>query len=58
MRQITDTHTGEIISDTDLTLEYLFVGDYGKENNIKADFLGMINELKKLNINQLILEKN
>lgn len=27
MRQITDTHTGEIISDTDLTLEYLFVGD-------------------------------
>ena len=40
MRQITDTHTGEIISDTDLTLEYLFVGDYGKENNIKADFLG------------------
>ena len=41
MRQITDTHTGEIISDTDLTLEYLFVGDYGKENNIKADFLGV-----------------
>jgi 23S rRNA (adenine2503-C2)-methyltransferase len=40
MREITKTHTGEIITDTDLTLEYLYVGDYGKENNIKADFLG------------------
>lgn len=39
-RIITDTHTGKIISDTDLTLEYLYVGDYGKENNIKASFLG------------------
>lgn len=58
MRQITDTHTGEIISDTDLTLEYLFVGDYGKETTLRQIFLGMINELKKLNINQLILEKN
>ena len=29
-----------IVSDTDLNLEYLYVGDYGKENNIKADFLG------------------
>lgn len=40
MRKITETHTGKIISDTDLTLEYLYVGDYGKENNIKASFLG------------------
>ena len=48
MRQITDTHTGEIISDTDLTLEYLFVGDYGKENNIKADFLGYDNRIEKV----------
>jgi 23S rRNA (adenine2503-C2)-methyltransferase len=40
MRTITNTHTGEIITDTDLNLEYLYVGDYGKENNIKADFLG------------------
>ena len=40
MRTITKTHTGKIISDTDLTLEYLYVGDYGKENNIKASFLG------------------
>ena len=40
MRQITETHTGKIITDTDLNLEYLYVGDYGKENNIKASFLG------------------
>ena len=48
MRQITDTHTGEIISYTDLTLEYLFVGDYGKENNIKADFLGYDKRIEKV----------
>lgn len=40
MRIITNTNTGKIVSDTDLCLEYLYVGDYGKENNIKADFLG------------------
>ena len=40
MRQITETHTGKIITDTDFNLEYLYVGDYGKENNIKASFLG------------------
>ena len=40
MRQITETHTGKIITDTDLNLEYLYAGDYGKENNIKASFLG------------------
>ena len=40
MRKITKTHTGKIVTDTDLTLEYLYVGDYGKENNIKASFLG------------------
>lgn len=40
MRKITETHTGKIVTDTDLTLEYLYVGDYGKENNIKASFLG------------------
>ena len=40
MRQITETHTGKIITDTDLNLEYLYVGDYGKGNNIKASFLG------------------
>ena len=40
MRTITVTHTGKIVSDTDLNLEYLYVGDYGKENNIHAEFLG------------------
>ena len=40
MRKITETHTGKIVTDTDLALEYLYVGDYGKENNIKASFLG------------------
>ena len=47
MRIITDTHTGKIVSDTDLQLEYLYVGDYGKENNIKADFLGYTKRIDK-----------
>lgn len=47
-RIITDTHTGKIISDTDLTLEYLYVGDYGKENNIKASFLGYYKRIDKV----------
>ena len=32
------TRTGCIISDTDKKMEYLYVGDYGKDQNIKADF--------------------
>ena len=48
MRKITNTHTGNIISDTDLKLEYLFIGDYGKENNIKADFLGYTKRIDKV----------
>lgn len=48
MRTITTTHTGKIVSDTDLNLEYLYVGDYGKENNIKADFLGYTNRIEKV----------
>lgn len=48
MRTITNTHTGKIVSDTDLNLEYLYVGDYGKENNIKADFLGYTNRIEKV----------
>lgn len=48
MRTITQTHTGKIISDTDLCLEYLYVGDYGKENNIKADFLGYTKRIEKV----------
>lgn len=48
MRTITQTHTGMIVSDTDLNLEYLYVGDYGKENNIKADFLGYTKRIEKV----------
>lgn len=48
MRKITETHTGKIVSDTDLNVEYLYVGDYGKENNIKADFLGYTKRIEKV----------
>lgn len=36
-------HTGKIYVDTEHKLEFLTVGDYGKENNIKANFLGVAN---------------
>lgn len=39
------THTGKIYVDKDRGLEFLTVGDYGKENNIKADFLGLKKEI-------------
>lgn len=39
------THTGKIYVDVDNQLEFLTVGDYGKENNIKADFLGLTKEI-------------
>lgn len=42
---IIKTHTGKIYVDTDRKLEFLTVGDYGKENNIKANFLGIYNEI-------------
>lgn len=48
MRTIVKTHTGMIISDDELKLEYLYVGDYGKENNIKADFLGYTKRIEKV----------
>lgn len=35
------THTGKIYVDEDRHIEFLTVGDYGKENNIKADFLNL-----------------
>lgn len=40
------THTGKIYMDTERRLEFLTVGDYGKENNIKADFLGLRKEIQ------------
>ena len=43
--EIVNTHTGKIYVDTDHRLEFLTVGDYGKENNIKADFLGLHKEI-------------
>lgn len=43
--KIVKTHTGKIYVDTESQLEFLTVGDYGKENNIKADFLGLHKEI-------------
>lgn len=43
--EIVKTHTGKIFVDKDNRLEFLTVGDYGKENNIKADFLGLTKEI-------------
>lgn len=43
--KIVPTHTGKIYVDTDRQLEFLTVGDYGKENNIKANFLGLTKEI-------------
>lgn len=48
MRNIIQTHTGIIVSDHDLNLEYLYVGDYGKEHNIKADFLGYTDRIERV----------
>lgn len=43
--KIVKTHTGKIYVDTERQLEFLTVGDYGKENNIKANFLGLTKEI-------------
>lgn len=43
--EIVKTHTGKIYVDANKKLEFLTVGDYGKENNIKADFLGLHKEI-------------
>lgn len=56
MRKITETHTGKIVTDTDLMLEYLYVGDYGKENNIKASFLGYDKRIEKVEHKDVVLE--
>lgn len=42
---IIKTHTGKIYVDREKKLEFLTVGDYGKESNIKADFLGLHKEI-------------
>lgn len=45
MIEIINTHTGKIFVDRENRLEFLTVGDYGKSNNIKADFLGLTKEI-------------
>ena len=42
------TRTGAIYCDTERRMEYLYVGDYGKESNIKADFLGYKKEINRV----------
>lgn len=42
------TRTGAIYCDTTKRMEYLYVGDYGQENNIKADFLGFKKEINSV----------
>lgn len=43
--EVVHTHTGKIYVDTERKLEFLTVGDYGADNNIKADFLGYHKEI-------------
>ena len=43
--EVVFTHTGKIYVDRERKLEFLTVGDYGKENNIKANFLGLKKEI-------------
>jgi 23S rRNA (adenine2503-C2)-methyltransferase len=43
--KIVKTHTGKIYVDNEKKLEFLTVGDYGKEHNIKASFLGFDKEI-------------
>jgi len=45
MLEVVNTHTGKIYVDRERRLEFLTVGDYGKENNIKANFLGLTKEI-------------
>lgn len=50
------TRTGCIYSDDVNLLEWLYVGDYGKENNIKADFLGLNKEINGVKHHDVNLE--
>lgn len=55
--KIIKTHTGKIYVDTKRQLEFLTVGDYGKENNIKADFLGLTKEINGVENTEVDLTK-
>lgn len=50
------TRTGCIFYDTEKNLEWLYVGDYGKENNIKANFLGLTKEINSVPHHDVDLE--
>ena len=54
---IVKTHTGKIYVDRNRRLEFLTVGDYGKENNIKADFLGLHKEINGVKNTDVDLSK-
>lgn len=43
--RVINTHTGKIYVNDEKEIEFRTVGDYGKENNIKADFLGLHKEI-------------
>ena len=52
-----ETRTGAILVDKERTLECLYVGDYGRENNIKADFLGLTKEIDSVTHRDVDLSK-
>lgn len=54
---ITKTHTGKIYTCPERQLEFLTVGDYGKENNIKAEFLGYTKEINGVKNTSVDLSK-
>lgn len=56
MIKIFKTRTGFIVCDTVKKMEYLVVGDYGKENNLKADFLGLTTEINQVQHHEVDLE--
>lgn len=51
------TRTGAIYCDRAKTLEWLYVGDYGKEHNLKADFLGLTKEINGVEHKEVDLSK-
>lgn len=55
--KIVKTHTGKIYVDIKNGLEFLTVGDYGKENNIKANFLGLTKEINGVANTEVDLSK-
>lgn len=54
--EVFKTHTGTIFVDKENKLEFLSVGDYGKENNIKANFLGLNKEIYGVNNTEVDLK--